>query len=185
LSHVADAEDLAHDFFAAALEKNWFTRYDADRGKFRTFLRTCLFAFVASEHDRQQTLKRGGGARHEGLREDLAGSRSDDAMNALFEQEWIRSVLQLSLESLPDEAASSGHVVHVQLFQRYDVEGSDVPTSAQLAAEFGLPATQVTNHLAWARQRFRQQLLNTVRSLTASEAEFRAEVRTLLGIEVN
>ncbi|MBC8087727.1 MAG: sigma-70 family RNA polymerase sigma factor [Phycisphaerae bacterium] len=183
----ADAEDLAHDFFAAALEKEWFTRYASDRGKFRTFLRTCLFAFAASENDRNHSQKRGGAARHEVLRDDLTGTDQDDAMDVLFEQEWIRSVLQLSLESLQAEAQASAHEVHVQLFQRYDVEGSDLavrPTYAQLGAEFGMPATQVTNHLAWARKRFRQHVLNTIRALTGSEQEYRAEVRTLLGIDV-
>lgn len=183
----ADAEDLAHDFFSAALEKEWFARYAADRGKFRTFLRTCLFAFVASEHDRNHAQKRGGGARHESLPEDIAGPDNDNAMDVLFEQEWIRSVLQLSLEALQTEADTSAHEVHVRLFKRYDVDGSDLeerPTYAQLATEFGLPATQVTNHLAWARKRFRQHVLNTVRALTGTEQEYRDEVRTLLGIDV-
>jgi DNA-directed RNA polymerase specialized sigma24 family protein len=183
----ADAEDLTHDFFSAAFEKQWLTRYESDRGKFRTFLRSCLFAFAASEHDRRRSQKRGGGARHEILHDDIADSGGDAAMDALFEQEWIRSVLQLSLESLQEDAETSGHAVHVQLFKRYDVEGSDLdvrPTYAALATEFGLPPTQVTNHLAWARKRFRQHVLNTVRGLTGSEDEFRAEVRTLLGIDV-
>lgn len=183
----ADAEDLAHDFFSAALEKQWFTRYDADRGKFRTFLRTCLFAFVASEYDRSNTQKRGGGAPHEALREEITDAGGDAAIDALFEEEWIRSVLSMSLESLQQEAERSGHTKHVQLFRRYDVDGIDLevrPTYVALASEFGLPATQVTNYLAWARKRFRSHVLNTVRALTGSEAEFRAEVRILFGADV-
>lgn len=182
----ADAEDLAHDFFSAALEKQWLTRYESDRGKFRTFLRTCLFAFVASVYDRSHAMKRGGTARHEALRDEIADTRSNDVMDALFEQEWIRSVLQMALEALQQDADHTGHGLHVQLFKRYDIEGSDLetrPTYAALATEFGLPATQVTNYLAWARKRFRQHVLNTVRALTGSEEEFRAETRTLLGID--
>jgi DNA-directed RNA polymerase specialized sigma24 family protein len=41
-----DAEDLAQEFFARAVEKGWFYRYDATRGKFRTFLRTCVEDFA-------------------------------------------------------------------------------------------------------------------------------------------
>ena len=39
---LPDAEDLAHDFFAHALERDWLARYDRDKGRFRAFLRSCL-----------------------------------------------------------------------------------------------------------------------------------------------
>jgi len=41
----------------------------------------------------------------------------------------------------------------------------------------------VINHLAWARRRFRHHVLATLRSLAGSEAEYREDVRDLLGIE--
>jgi hypothetical protein len=47
----------------------------------------------------------------------------------------------------------------------------------------GLPVTQVTNHLAWARREFRRHVLAALRSLTGSEEEFRLEVRELLGVD--
>jgi hypothetical protein len=74
--------------------------------------------------------------------------------------------------------------MHFALFQRYDVEGPGNParpTYADLAAGFGLPATQVTNFLALARREFRSIVLDQVRELSASDAEFREEARDLLG----
>jgi hypothetical protein len=47
----------------------------------------------------------------------------------------------------------------------------------------GLPVTQVTNHLYWARREFRAAVLLVLREITASEAEFRAEARALLGVD--
>ena len=73
------------------------------------------------------------------------------------------------------------------LFERYDVEGADTPdrpSYAQLAAEHGLPVTQVTNHLHWARRELRAAVLEKLREITAGEDEFRSEARALLGVEV-
>ena len=57
-----DARDLTQGFFAEAIEKNFFARYDASKARFRTFLRTCLDAFVANENKAANRKKRGGGA---------------------------------------------------------------------------------------------------------------------------
>src|SRR5258708_3178483 len=37
-----DAEDLTQEFFASALVKKTFERYDPGKARFRTYLRTCL-----------------------------------------------------------------------------------------------------------------------------------------------
>ena len=79
-----------------------------------------------------------------------------------------------------------GKEVAFTLFERYDLEGAEDPerpSYAQLAAETGLPVTQVTNHLHWARREFRAAVLENLREITASEAEFRAEARALLGVD--
>ena len=53
-----------------------------------------------------------------------------------------------------------------------------------LRPSIGLPVTQVTNHLAWARREFRRLILERLRELSASDAEFRSEARELLGVEL-
>jgi len=42
--------------------------------------------------------------------------------------------------------------------------------------------TQVTNELAAARREFRRSVLELLRNETASEEEFRLEVRSILGV---
>ena len=64
-----------------------------------------------------------------------------------------------------------------------DSETAERPRYQDLAAEFELPVTQVTNHLHWARRELRQIVLETLRAITASEEEFRAEARALFGTE--
>ena len=189
-----DSRDLAQGFFAAALEKGWLARFDPARGRFRTYLLTCLDGFVAKERRAERRLKRGGDASFlplewtgdDGEARELPlpdGTNLEDE----FQREWARSLFSLAVEALRGRCADTGKAVAFALFERYDIEGADAhdrPSYAQLAAEHGLPVTQVTNHLHWARRELRAAVLEKLREITADEEEFRSEARALLGIEV-
>ncbi len=180
---IADAEDLAHDFFAQALARDWLARYDPDKGRFRTFLRTCLLAYAATAHEASMRHKRGGGLRHAPL-DDASLIATDDDTTAIFDREWMRSVLSIALAALHHECIAQDRATTWQVFSEYDVDGANLderPTYESLAKRVGIPATQVTNYLNWARRRFRAHVLETVRELTANDAEYREEVRALLG----
>lgn len=76
-------------------------------------------------------------------------------------------------------------MIAFRLFEGYDLNDADPkPSYAQLAGEFGLAATDVTNYLAFARREFRRCILDQLREMTATEEEFRREARTLLGLEI-
>lgn len=183
LSH-ADAEDLAQEFFARAVEKDWFVRYDPARGRFRAFLRRCLDDFARTQFRDGERLKRGGGAVHVAL--DAPELATEPEVDRIFEREWARSVLTLACDRLREECAGTPREVAWQLFARYDLADlpdAERPTYAALATETGTPVTQVTNHLAWARRRMREHVLLTLRLLTGDEGEYRDEVRALLGVE--
>ena len=98
----------------------------------------------------------------------------------------MRSLFDLAVGDLRRWCEAAGKEVHFRLFERYDLEGPDAPerpTYAQLAAEHGLPATQVTNYLAAVRRELRRLVLERLRELTGSEEEFRAEARSVLGVD--
>jgi DNA-directed RNA polymerase specialized sigma24 family protein len=188
-----DSRDLAQGFFAAALEKGWLARFDPGRGRFRTYLLTCLDGFVAKERRAGRRVKRGGRAAFVPLeargedgetRELPIPDRTD--LEAEFQREWARSLFALAVEDLRARCARTGKEVAFALFERYDIEGADShdrPSYAELAAAHGLPVTQVTNHLHWARRELRAAVLGKLREITASEEEYRAEARALLGVD--
>lgn len=184
----ADAEDLAHDFLAHALERDWLQRYDASRGRFRTFLRSCLMAYASTAHEAAHRLKRGGGAVHLPLDPVLHTPATDADVDALFEREWVRSVFEHALDALRRDCEAAGRRATYDVFVAYDIDGPEAdepPSYATIAQRFGIPTTQVTNWLNWARRRLRVHVLETLRALTADEAEYRAEARALLGIELS
>lgn len=188
-----DAEDLTQEFFARAMTQGFFEKYDPARGRFRTFLRGCIDHLAANTRRDERRLKRGGGATHlpldfAGAEQDLAFARVPGAEDpdARFHREWVRSLFTLAVDALRAECAAGGREVRFRLFARSDldpVEGEARPSYRELAEEFGLPVTQVTNHLAWARREFRRVVLERLRVLSGSEAEYRAEARELFGMD--
>jgi RNA polymerase sigma factor (sigma-70 family) len=188
-----DAEDLTQEFFATALAKRTFDRYDPARARFRTYLRTCLDGFAANERKAAGRLKRGGGQVQLSL--DFAGAEAELLRHGAgegldpdeyFHREWVRALFDLAVADLRAWCEESGRQVHFRLFERYDLEGPDAPerpTYAGLAAEHGLPVTQVTNHLAAVRRQLRQLVLQRLREQTATDEELRAEARLVLGVD--
>jgi len=188
-----DAEDLTQQFFACALERGTFERYDPARARFRTYLRFCLDGFAANERKATRRQKRGGGLAQlpldfEGAEAELFRHGAGEGLDVdeYFHREWVRSLFDLAVADLRSWCEAAGKEVHFRLFERYDLEGPDSPerpTYAGLAAEHGLPVTQVTNFLAVARRELRRRVLDRLRKLTATEEEFRAEARSVLGVD--
>lgn len=188
-----DARDLTQGFFAEAIEKNFFARFDPSKAKFRTFLRTCLDGFVANENKAASRLKRGGDATilsldFDGAEEQLRISAppAAGAIDEYFDKEWARSVFSLALEGFRAHMLDAGKETHLRLFERYvlDAEDDAPKTSYKaLAAEFNLSTTDVTNYLALARREFRRIVLEKLRELTATDEEYRREARALLGVD--
>jgi RNA polymerase sigma-70 factor (ECF subfamily) len=189
----AEAEDLVQGFFAAALEKGWLERFDPGRGRFRSYLLACLDGYVANERRAGAALKRGGGISFvpleaEGEEGSPRGRAIADGtdLDAAFQREWARSVFTVALDALGARCAGTPRAAALAVFKRCDVEGAEEderPSYAALAGEFGLTVSQVTNHLHWARRELRREVLETLRETTASEEEYRAEARALLGVE--
>lgn len=184
-----EAEDLVQSFFTAAFEKRFFDRFDPSRARFRTFLRTCLDAFLAKERRDRGRLKRGGGVAHVPLdfhqaEAELAHASTQTTPEELFYREWVRRLFELATERLREACAGAG-AYRFELFARHDLAPTDAarPSYRQLADEHGLSVADVTRALGWARRTLRGLVLETLRESCATEEEFRAEARQLLGAD--
>jgi RNA polymerase sigma factor (sigma-70 family) len=183
-----DAADLTQDFFTTTLEKDVLGRYDPAKARFRTYLRLCLDGFAANARKAEGRLKRGGGVSIVPL--DFESAEGELRMHEptvpadvdeLFYQEWMRVLFQRAVDDLRSASASSDRMMMFRVFERYDLAEDPRPTYQALAAELGLTAATVTNHLAAMRRQFRRYVLERLRELTTTEEEFRAEAARLLG----
>ena len=187
-----EAKDLTQEFFARLLEKDFLDSFDPDRARLRTFLRVCVDRLLANQEKAAHRLKRGGDVQMLSLDFESAEGEMQQidvpapgSMDDFFAREWIRSVFTLALERLRCECEAKGKSTHFRLLELYDVEegGKDL-TYEQVARQFGLKSSDVTNYLSYARRELRRIVLDQLREMTASEDEFRREARSLLGVDV-
>jgi DNA-directed RNA polymerase specialized sigma24 family protein len=212
-----DAEDLCQGFFVALLERDLVARFDPERARFRTYLRTCLDRFVLNAREAGGRVKRGGEFRFVPLEVETEGggvrprevAADGDDPEELFRQEWTRTLFARAVDALRAQCVENGRDAQFAVFERYDLHdvdgGTNVapegnadlpdaggrgagtpparPSYADLSNEFGIPVTKVTNDLHAMRRRFRAIVLDTLRELTATDEEFRAEARDLFGVD--
>jgi RNA polymerase sigma factor (sigma-70 family) len=175
----ADAEDLTQGFFARALLVPLLERYDPARSRFRTYLRLCIDGHVRNARAAARRAKRDGAVTMVPL------TGRERAPDEIFEREWVRAVLADALAAMRMQFVAKRREIVYRVFLRYDVEGAELatrPTYAELAAEFDLPVSQITNYLAAARRALRLAVLDRLRTLTVSDDELRREARALLGV---
>ena len=96
-----------------------------------------------------------------------------------FEREWLRSLVGLAVSALEEECCRRERQDWFALFARYDLD-DDRPerlTYNDLAREFDMKVSDVTNRLAWVRRGFRAALLQTLRDIRRSRPTTLREVR--------
>src|SRR5262245_52034308 len=154
-----DAQDLTQELFASLLDRSALDAYDPRQARLRTFLRSCIDALVANADRDARRIKRGGGAAVLSLEFETAegelsrsGLPSPERLADSFEREWVRSLFTAAVEQLRAGYAERGREAAFAMFARYDLDDAvpGRPTYADLAREFGVPVTDVTNWLAAA-----------------------------------
>jgi RNA polymerase sigma factor (sigma-70 family) len=184
-----DAADFTQEFFTRLLEKEFLDSYDSAKGRLRTFLRTCADRLFMKQMRDSTRLKRGAEYTHlaldfEEAENELAAVAVSESPEDRFDKEWARSLFALGLQRLRASCESGGKMIHFELFERYDLLDDEAgPSYAQLATDFGLATTGVTNYLAFARREFRRCVLDQLREMTATDEEFRREAQSLLGVD--
>ena len=188
-----EAQDLTQGFFVEVLERELLKKFDPKKARLRTYLRVCVDSFVSNEDKASRRQKRGGSVAHVALdfaaaEEELGGPVMDPAaipspesLEESFEKEWLRSLFSLAVEELRELCNARQRERTFRLFEAYDLEGHDKISYQQLAKDYSIAATDVTNALAWARREFRRIALERLRELCGGEEEFHREARATFG----
>jgi RNA polymerase sigma factor (sigma-70 family) len=182
-----EAKDLTQGFFASALEREFFERFDPHQASFRTYLRMALDHFTANEHAAEHRLKRGGNMSFTAL--DFEAADADEIQTAasespeeVFHREWQRQLFALAVQDLRVYCDRHGKQLQFRIFQEYDLADAERPVYADLAARHGIAVTTITNFLAWARRMLRSFVTERLRGVTSGDREFRGEMRSVFGL---
>ena len=171
-----EAKDLTQGFFASALERDFFARFDPEQASFRTYIRMAAERYAANQHASENCRKRGGAIEFEPIDDALPGV---DSPEKAFDREWRRQLLSLALDDLRIQCEQNGKQLQFQIFHEYDLTDNERPSYAALALRYGIPETSVTNYLAWARRSLRTCVLERLHGTTANARELQEEMRRL------
>jgi DNA-directed RNA polymerase specialized sigma24 family protein len=183
-----EAEDLTQGFFALILERRDFDAVRKEKGRLRSYLLTSLKHFLASEHRRAMTVKRGKGQQLIPLEELRANERVEmeraDHLTAerIYERRWALTLMEQVLRRLKDEYCTAGNAV---LFDSLKQLLPDEP-GAQSRTEIALQLGMTDNALRQAFHRFRQRyqilLREEIGHTVAVASDVEDELRHLISV---
>jgi len=187
----ADAKDLVQEFFLLELQKGKFKRADSARGRFRTFLLTCLKNFVAN-FERNKKAK---GRQPSKPVLTIDKLKTDDITIELvdkgtpeesFNRAWVEELLSRVLKILEKECFETGKEAHFQLFQQRIIEpilqSQEQPPIKDLAGKMGLTEKQACNYVITARRAYQRLLREEVRMYASSDEEVTQEIKDLFSL---
>jgi RNA polymerase sigma-70 factor (ECF subfamily) len=182
-----DAEDHVQGFMARMLKRDFLENVAPEKGRFRTFLLTCLKRFCWDEQARANAAKRGGGRFVRSLQaEDEEGrllfdpAGREPGPDLEFDRAWARTILANSLKRLEKECAAQGHSALCAALQPMLLDQDENQSYRAVGARLNMTeaATKMAAHRIRARLKFliRDEVLQTV----SGEQDWEQEVRYLI-----
>lgn len=178
---VHDAQDLTQSFFAYLLSHDSFRNVERERGRFRTFLLTCLDNFLVNEWKKRETEKRGGKALvipWDGLDEsplvELAPAENA-APEKLYDRVWAVAIVNRVIEGVKKEYTRAGRGQHFEMLRHF-LPGA-LPTISYVEAAEKLKMSRTAFDVACHRFRhrfgkvLREEVGQTVRNPTDVDDE--------------
>lgn len=180
-----EAEDLTQDFFAHFLEGKCFERANPNRGRFRSFLLTCLNNFTRDAHEHRTALKRGGRKQVVSLDQERAerGYAAESVDQAtperIFEKRWAATLLETVLNQLGAEFARTGKRNFFEQLKGFVWGERGTTPVRQVAAEFGVSEGAINVTVHRLRQRFRELLRQEIAHTVTQPEQIDEEIRYL------
>jgi RNA polymerase sigma-70 factor (ECF subfamily) len=186
---VADAQDLAQDFFVMVLEGNLLKLADPHRGRFRGLLLKSLQNFLRESARKGHARKHGGNVSFVSWDDWMAAAPSRFSISPaaveswspdrVFDLRWAATVTEHALRRLREECEAKGRLrVFDALSPCLGAERVDV-SYANIAATLNIEETTVKKLVHRLRQRYRELLRDEVAHTVANPADIDDEIRYL------
>jgi RNA polymerase sigma-70 factor (ECF subfamily) len=183
-----DAQDLVQGFFQQLLAKNYLSRADQQKGRFRSFLLSAFNFYLGNERDRANAAKRGGGREVLSLDQQLAeGLLSQEPVSDLspereFERRWASAVLQQALTRVRQGYESGGNRTVFEGLKQF-LEGDPRPGQyAEIGRSLGMSTSTVSVSVHRLRQAYRASLRAEIADTVTSPDEIEDEMRHLFAV---
>jgi len=189
--HEAEpAKDLTQEFFTRLIAKQYLRIADRERGRFRTFLMSCVDHFLSNERKKEHTLKRGGHCTFIQLEDTssaedwyLAEPVDEMSPDKLLDRRWALTLLEMSLKKLKEEYVASGKAAQFEALHGCLSGAKEAPASfAEIGLQLGLSEDAARQAAVRMRSRFRELLRQGVAQTVASPQDLEAEMSHLRAV---
>lgn len=182
---VETSKDITQGFFTELLSKDTLQYLEPGRARFRTYLRRVIENYMADRYAEAKAQKRGGGKPLLSLdfpsaEEDLSLQGAENPDQA-YRRDWALRVMSQAMEAVEASFKSSGREAEFAAYRLHLT--STHPEGAsyeELGRTLGISVEDVRNRIRAARARYRDAILDVIRSTTETEDEAREELRELL-----
>ena len=181
-----DAEDLTQEFFARLVAKDFLHAVDRSKGKFRSFLLAALEHFLANEWRRAHTQKRGGQFTFISIDPASAEERYLQVPaptltpERLFEQQWARTLLELTVARLREEFVNVGKVRLFDALKIFLTGDKPAGRYAELASSLHTTEAALKMVVSRMRQRYGELLRAEIARTVSGPDEVEEELRAVL-----
>jgi DNA-directed RNA polymerase specialized sigma24 family protein len=184
----SEAQDATQSFFEHLLSGNRLQQVSPDKGKFRSFLLASLKNFLADQHDRACTAKRGSGQVAVPLDTELAQSHRaqdpgpDCAAEHHFDKQWALVIVSQALAQLREELIRAGNEKHFSELSVFLSREGNAEDYASVARRLQLTNGAVPVAVHRLRLRYREAIRAGVANTVSNPAEVDGEMRYLLEV---
>lgn len=185
------AEDIVQSFFLGLIESKTLARADPLKGKFRNYLLTALQNYMASDHIRNNTLKRGGGQlvsiEDADLESKFFAAQTSPPLppETAFEREWAMSAVEAALSRLKEDFKRRGKKDIFDALQPFLSSDQPPGTYEDTAIRLGLSHGALRTGIHRLRADFRTQLRREVARTIDTPDQIEEEMRYLRTILAN
>jgi RNA polymerase sigma-70 factor (ECF subfamily) len=185
------ARDLTQEFFARLLAGGGLDSMQPGRGRFRSFLLGAVKHFLADQHDRAQSAKRGGGRTVVSIE---AGSGTNTTAelqipdpgapppDTVFDRQWALTLIERTLNVLAGEFAAAGKQEQFDALKPWLLGEVESLSQADAARRLGMTEGAAKVAIHRLRKRFRDLVKAEIVQTVDDAAQVQHELRYLLEV---
>jgi len=183
-----EAEDLTQEFFALLLERRDLDAVRREKGRLRSYLLTSLKHFLASEHRRAMTAKRGKGQRLVPFEELSASERMEpepaDHLSAdrIYERRWALTLMDQVLRRLKDEYRTAGNAALFDSLKQLLPDEPGASSRAEMASQLDMTDNALRQAFHRFRHRYQLLLREEISHTVAIASDVEDELRYLITV---
>jgi DNA-directed RNA polymerase specialized sigma24 family protein len=181
-----EAEDFTQGFFALLLERRDFDAVRKEKGRLRSYLLTSLKHFLASEHRRAMTAKRGKGQQLIALEELSATVEMEPAdplsADRLYERRWALTLMEQVLQRLKEEYCTAGNAALFDSLKQLLPDEPGAQSRADIAMQLGMTDNALRQAFHRFRHRYQVLLREEISHTVAVASDVEDELRHLISV---